>query len=109
MRAVNGHSVDIDARQLTTPILPEHAHLMSALRHKTKLGLLPGIFMQGIIPGGLGIGRGRKRGTSNCCAYLSHDPRNKVVGRIDHNYDAVIVLKTADTIWDKSLTLAHNG
>eukprot|EP00972_Heterocapsa_arctica_P014638 2156142-Heterocapsa_arctica.AAC.1 len=65
--------------------------------------------MQGIIPGGLGIGRGRKRGTSNFCAYLPHDPCNKVVGRIDHNYDAVIILKTAETIRDKSLTFAHNG
>eukprot|EP00972_Heterocapsa_arctica_P082975 12226161-Heterocapsa_arctica.AAC.1 len=61
MRAVNGHSVPVDAKQITTPIKPEHAYLMSALTHKTKLGLLPSTFLQGIIPGGLGSGRGPKR------------------------------------------------
>eukprot|EP00972_Heterocapsa_arctica_P107064 15772709-Heterocapsa_arctica.AAC.1 len=52
MRAVSGHSSDIDQRKLATRLRPEHYALMSAITHKTRSDLIPNLFKCGLIPGG---------------------------------------------------------
>eukprot|EP00972_Heterocapsa_arctica_P066413 9800143-Heterocapsa_arctica.AAC.1 len=50
MRAVSGHSSEIDQSKLATRLKPEHYDLMSAITHKTRADLLPSIFRLGIVP-----------------------------------------------------------
>eukprot|EP00972_Heterocapsa_arctica_P005088 755641-Heterocapsa_arctica.AAC.1 len=81
MRAVSGHSVLIDQDKIATRLLDEHFHLLSAITHKTKAHLIPGIVKSGILPGGVYVPRGAgysngDRLTSNFCAFLPTDPRN---------------------------------
>eukprot|EP00972_Heterocapsa_arctica_P050529 7430536-Heterocapsa_arctica.AAC.1 len=53
MRAVSGHSLRIDQTKIATPLLAQHANLLSALTHKTLASYIPDIIKYGLRPGGL--------------------------------------------------------
>eukprot|EP00972_Heterocapsa_arctica_P052987 7802063-Heterocapsa_arctica.AAC.1 len=110
MRAVSGHSSEIDQSKIATRIRTEHYDLMSAITHKTRAHLIPSILKLGIKPGGPYIPSGHHGGrlTSNFCAFLPTDPRNKVVGRASSDFNAVIVLKPS-VITEHSMMMSHNG
>eukprot|EP00972_Heterocapsa_arctica_P045322 6690250-Heterocapsa_arctica.AAC.1 len=60
MRAVNGHSDVINQDKVATPVRDEHFLLMSAITHKTRAHLLPGIIKSGILPGGVYVAPGAR-------------------------------------------------
>eukprot|EP00972_Heterocapsa_arctica_P010813 1585392-Heterocapsa_arctica.AAC.1 len=107
MRAVSGHSSDIDQTNMATRVRPEHYALMSAITHKTRADFIPSILNMGIKPGGPYTGNAGRL-TSNFCAFLPTDPRNEVVGRKSSDFNAVIILKPS-VITDHAMMMSHNG
>eukprot|EP00972_Heterocapsa_arctica_P103905 15313806-Heterocapsa_arctica.AAC.1 len=50
MRAVSGHSDEIDQSKIANGLLDEHYHHLAAITHKTKAHLIPSIIKSGIRP-----------------------------------------------------------
>eukprot|EP00972_Heterocapsa_arctica_P049531 7290076-Heterocapsa_arctica.AAC.1 len=53
IRCTSGHSIPVDTTKLSTPLLANMAHDISAISHVTKSIYLANIFRSGLCPGGV--------------------------------------------------------
>ena len=86
---------------------PKYADDISCICRKTQRQLIRDIFFQGLKPG-VGIHSGGRKHV-NLSPYLPHDPRNVAVGRLNDNYDTVIMFRKNAVIREHELLLSANG